>query len=110
MALHLGLDLGAQVGRRAHRMLLAHMQRHVYSATGALRWKRDITEYADVLRTAHSPAIAVLVRAHPPPLQVCRVGYQCGTRAPVQGRQDPTDSFSGIERFPRDFTILNVRR
>ena len=52
-----------QVGRRAHAVLLSHMHRHVYSATGALRWKRDITEYADVLRTAHSPPIAALVRA-----------------------------------------------
>ncbi|KAK9835004.1 hypothetical protein WJX81_003494 [Elliptochloris bilobata] len=51
----------AEVGRRAHAMLLAHMQRYVYSATGALRWKRDITEYADVLRTAHSPPIAALM-------------------------------------------------
>lgn len=55
-----------QVGRRAHAVLLAHMHRHVYSATGALRWKRDITEYADVLRTAHSPPIAELVSACPP--------------------------------------------
>jgi hypothetical protein len=53
----------AQVGRRAHALLLAHMQRYSYSATGALRWKRDITEYADVLRTAHSPPIAALARA-----------------------------------------------
>ncbi len=51
------------MGRRAHALLLAHMQRYSYSATGALRWKRDITEYADVLRTAHSPPIAALARA-----------------------------------------------
>lgn len=36
-------------------MLLTHMQRFTYSATGALRWKRDVTEYADVLRNSHSP-------------------------------------------------------
>ena len=36
-------------------MLLTHMQRFIYSATGALRWKRDVTEYADVLRNSHSP-------------------------------------------------------
>ena len=51
------------MGRRAHAVLLGHMHRHVYSATGALRWKRDITEYADVLFTAHSPPIAALARA-----------------------------------------------
>jgi len=45
----------AQVGRRAHAMLLAHMQRFMYSAMGALRWKRDVTEYADILRNSHSP-------------------------------------------------------
>ena len=36
-------------------MLLTHMQRFTYSATGALRWKRDVTEYAEVLRNSHSP-------------------------------------------------------
>ena len=46
---------GAQVGRRAHGMLAEHMQRYCYSAMGALRWKRDVTEYADVLRNSHSP-------------------------------------------------------
>ncbi|BDA40569.1 Exocyst complex component 5 [Coccomyxa sp. Obi] len=44
-----------EVGRRAHAMLVAHMQRYVYSAMGALRWKRDVTEYADILRNSHSP-------------------------------------------------------
>ena len=44
-----------QVGRRAHAMLLTHMQRFTYSATGALRWKRDVTEFAEVLRNSHSP-------------------------------------------------------
>ena len=33
---------------------LTHMQRFTYSATGALRWKRDVTEYAEVLRNSHS--------------------------------------------------------
>lgn len=36
-------------------MLLTHMQRFTYSATGALRWKRDVTEFAEVLRNSHSP-------------------------------------------------------
>lgn len=44
-----------QVGRRAHAMLVSHMQRYVHSAMGALRWKRDVTEYADILRNSHSP-------------------------------------------------------
>jgi len=44
-------------------MLLSHMQRFVYSATGALRWKRDVTEYADVLRNSHSPTTNAQVGA-----------------------------------------------
>ncbi len=43
-------------------MLLTHMQRFTYSATGALRWKRDVTEYADVLRNSHSPTTNAQVR------------------------------------------------
>ena len=54
---------GAQVGRRAHAMLAGHMQRFCYSAMGALRWKRDVTEYADVLRNSHSPTTNAQARA-----------------------------------------------
>ena len=43
-------------------MLLTHMQRFTYSATGALRWKRDVTEYAEVLRNSHSPTTNAQVR------------------------------------------------
>ena len=45
-------------------MLLTHMQRFTYSATGALRWKRDVTEYADVLRNSHSPTTNAQVGAN----------------------------------------------
>ena len=54
-----------QVGRRAHAMLLVHMQRYVYSAMGALRWKRDVTEYADILRNSHSPTTNAQARNPP---------------------------------------------
>ncbi len=47
-------------------MLLSHMQRFTYSATGALRWKRDVTEYADVLRNSHSPTTNAQVTAEVP--------------------------------------------
>ncbi len=47
--------------------------------------------------------------APPPLLQVSRVGYQCGTRAPVQRRQDLTNSFSGKD-ISRGLFCLNVRR
>ena len=55
------------MGRRAHGLLLGHMQRYCYSATGALRWKRDVTEYADVLRASHSPATNAQACALPAP-------------------------------------------
>ena len=45
-------------------MLLTHMQRFTYSAMGALRWKRDVTEYADVLRNSHSPTTNAQVGAN----------------------------------------------
>ena len=51
------------MGRRAHAMLAGHMQRYCYSAMGALRWKRDVTEYADVLRNSHSPTTNAQARA-----------------------------------------------
>ena len=47
-------------------MLLSHMQRFTYSATGSLRWKRDVTEYADVLRNSHSPTTNAQVSAKLP--------------------------------------------
>ncbi|EIE26781.1 Sec10-domain-containing protein [Coccomyxa subellipsoidea C-169] len=53
------------VGRRAHALLVGHMQRYVYSAMGALRWKRDVTEYADILRNSHSPTTNAQARRKP---------------------------------------------
>ncbi|KAK9823591.1 hypothetical protein WJX72_004079 [[Myrmecia] bisecta] len=47
----------AEVGRRTHALILAHMQRYSYSPTGALRWKCDVTEYAECMRAMHIPAI-----------------------------------------------------
>ncbi len=60
-----GDGVGLQVGRRAHAMLVGHMQRYVYSAMGALRWKRDVTEYADILRNSHSPTTNAQARRKP---------------------------------------------
>lgn len=36
---------------------MGHMQRYTYSATGALRWKRDVTEYADWARSLRAPLL-----------------------------------------------------
>ncbi len=47
----------AQLGRQVHSVLTGHMQRFVYSATGALRWKRDVTEYADWVRALRAPLL-----------------------------------------------------
>ncbi|DBB07800.1 TPA: hypothetical protein ACH3X3_009214 [Trebouxia sp. C0006] len=47
-----GTNSSAFTSELAHRMgalLLNHMQRYSYSPTGALRWKRDITEYTDCI-------------------------------------------------------------
>lgn len=38
-----------QLAHRMGALLLNHMQRYSYSPTGALRWKRDITEYTDCI-------------------------------------------------------------
>lgn len=46
-----------QLGRQVHSVLMGHMQRYVYSATGALRWKRDVTEYADWARALRAPLL-----------------------------------------------------
>ena len=43
-------------------MLLGHMQRFSYSAIGALRWKRDVTEYTDALRPALDVAPVIRVK------------------------------------------------
>jgi hypothetical protein len=40
----------SQVARRTHQVLLAHMTRYTYSPTGALKWKKDVAEYTEVLR------------------------------------------------------------
>lgn len=50
-----------QLGRRACLMLDAHMQRFTFSPLGALRWKRDLAEYAALVgRLRSAPAAAHL--------------------------------------------------
>lgn len=39
-----------QVGRRFYSVLVSHMTRFMYSPTGALKWKKDVSEYADILK------------------------------------------------------------
>ena len=45
------------MGRQLHGVLLNHMQRYTYSATGALRWKRDMTEYCDWVHSLRAPLV-----------------------------------------------------
>ena len=45
-----------QVSRRCYQVLLAHMTRFTYSPTGALKWKKDVSEYAEVLASFKVPA------------------------------------------------------
>ena len=47
------------MGERALKLLKDHMMQHTYSSTGALRWKRDVTEYAEALQPALQSAPAV---------------------------------------------------
>ncbi|GAQ82297.1 exocyst complex component sec10 [Klebsormidium nitens] len=46
----------AKLGSRLHKALLAHIARFTFNPSGGLRLKRDISEYADFVRTfkAHS--------------------------------------------------------
>lgn len=48
-----------QIGMRALKALDAHVERFTFSPAGALRWKRDVTEYSDALApaVAASPAV-----------------------------------------------------
>ncbi len=46
-----------QMGRQLHGVLMNHMQRYTYSATGALRWKRDMTEYCDWVHSLRAPLV-----------------------------------------------------
>lgn len=48
---------GVQFGKAVHRVLMAHMQRFTFSATGALRWKRDLSEYAEWARALRVPLL-----------------------------------------------------
>jgi hypothetical protein len=36
---------------------MAHMGRYTYSPTGALKWKKDVAEYAEALRGYGVPAV-----------------------------------------------------
>lgn len=46
----------AEVARRCYQLLLTHMTRFSYSPTGALKWKKDVSEYAEVLAGYGVPA------------------------------------------------------
>lgn len=39
-------------------MLLQHMHRFTYSPAGALRWQRDLSEYADWARALRVPLLS----------------------------------------------------
>jgi hypothetical protein len=70
---------------------MGHMQRYTYSATGALRWKRDVTEYADWARSLRAPLLddrfqelQVPVRQHAQ-WQLAPVLIACVANACAQG-------------------------
>lgn len=76
-----------QVGSRAHAALLVHMQRFTYSATGALRWKRDLQEYAEAVQAAACPAVDAKMEVSAP-----RTGP---TPSPPHWQSPPWDLHSG---------------
>lgn len=49
------MALSVQVSRRCYQLLLVHMTRFTYSPTGALKWKKDVSEYAEVLSSYGIP-------------------------------------------------------
>uniref|UniRef100_A0A0D6R2M0 Exocyst complex component Sec10 n=1 Tax=Araucaria cunninghamii TaxID=56994 RepID=A0A0D6R2M0_ARACU len=46
-----------ELGNRLHKGLLNHWQRFTFSPSGGLRLKRDITEYAEFVRSFNAPAV-----------------------------------------------------
>lgn len=48
-----------QVCHRSCELLYHHMTRFTYSPTGALKWKKDVNEYAEV-----SKLLSAILQAH----------------------------------------------
>lgn len=48
-----------QIGARAIKLLERHMSHFSFSPMGALRWKRDVTEYGEALRPAVTATPAI---------------------------------------------------
>lgn len=46
-----------ELGNRLYKGLLAHWQRFTFSASGGLRLKRDVSEYAEFVRSFKAPAV-----------------------------------------------------
>ena len=56
---------------------MGHMQRYTYSATGALRWKRDVTEYADWARSLRAPLLDDRFQELQVPVRQHRASWGC---------------------------------
>ncbi|CAM6124454.1 unnamed protein product [Calypogeia fissa] len=46
-----------ELGNRLHRALITHWQRFVFSASGGLKLKRDVSEYAEFVRSFKAPVV-----------------------------------------------------
>lgn len=46
-----------ELGNRLYKALLVHWQRFTFSASGGLRLKRDVSEYAEFVRSFKAPAV-----------------------------------------------------
>ncbi len=66
--------VNTEIGRRLLVLLKQHMQGFVYSTRGALRWRRDLMEYAEVLQGARVGGVEEQMKE----LQVGVVGWGRG--------------------------------
>ncbi|BBN08731.1 exocyst complex component 5 [Marchantia polymorpha subsp. ruderalis] len=46
-----------ELGNRLHKSLVAHWLKYVFSASGGLRLKRDVSEYAEFVRSFKAPVV-----------------------------------------------------
>jgi exocyst complex component 5 len=54
---NIGLGGVVQVGTQYLEVLIAHIQRYSFSPLGALRWKKDLAEYAGVVQDMGIPSL-----------------------------------------------------
>jgi hypothetical protein len=87
------------VASRVCQVLLVHMTRFTYSPTGALKWKKDVSEYAEVLSSYGVPAVDEDM-AYMQQVSSCDV--------PSSGSHNCSSSSTGKVCFARDLMLLQA--